>query len=96
MDINSNYRLKNSKTVTRLSSPYHSTTISPVVVPIKEVKPLPQPISVTLGEKIIHKAFGVGVIYKNEDKRIRIRFDSVGEKTFQNPDAFEKGFLKKQ
>ena len=48
------------------------------------------------GDIIIHKAFGRGVVYSVKGKFIHIRFSTVGEKMFINPDAFERGFLKKE
>lgn len=48
------------------------------------------------GDIIIHTAFGRGVVYSVEGKYIRIRFSTVGQKMFINPDAFERGFLKKE
>lgn len=52
-------------------------------------------IPVKVGDVLIHKAYGQGKVYAVEDKYIRIHFKSVGDKSFINPDAFTKGFLKK-
>ena len=51
---------------------------------------------VSKGDIIIHKSFGRGIVYSVEGKYIRIRFSTVGQKMFIYPDAFEKGFLKKE
>ncbi len=61
----------------------------------KVVKPEPMPIKVSKGEIIIHKSFGNGKVVSAEGKYIKAYFETVGEKTFLNPDAFDKGFLKR-
>lgn len=73
--------------------PEPKTIIEPAIK--KEVKPEPVPISVVLGETIIHKSFGNGKIVSSEGKYIKVLFDTVGEKTFANPGAFEGGFIRK-
>lgn len=47
-----------------------------------------------IGEKVTHRAFGVGIITSMDNNHIAVRFDNIKEeKKFQYPDAFEK-FLK--
>lgn len=49
------------------------------------------------GLKVVHKAFGEGTIVKLEPGRIHVKFDYIqlkDAKIFQNPQAFENGFLK--
>ena len=67
------------------------TPSAPAIAP----KPEPVPVTVNVGEVLVHKAWGEGTVYSVEGRYLRIRFDGVGEKSFVNPDAFEKGFLKK-
>ncbi len=52
-------------------------------------------IQVNVGDILTHKAYGQGRVFEVENKYIRIHFESVGDKSFINPDAFTKGFLKK-
>lgn len=47
-----------------------------------------------IDEKVIHKSWDTGVIVNFEDETITVVFDSIGEKKFQFPMAFEKGFLR--
>ena len=54
------------------------------------------PVEVEIGDKIAHKAFGVGEVVETTDKIITIDFGEKGKKKFNNPDAFNNGFLKKQ
>lgn len=75
----------------------------PVVKPKPVFTPPPKPeppkpvlISVSIGEVLVHKSFGKGTVYEIDGNYIRIRFASVGEKSFVNPDAFKNGFLKKE
>ena len=66
---------------------HSGNTVSP---PKVERKP---PIPVPVGKKVTHRTYGDGVVYEIEQHYIRIRFPSVGEKSFINPDAFDKGYL---
>ena len=53
--------------------------------------------NITEGLRVIHKAFGEGTIVKLEPGRIHVKFDDPqlkDAKIFQNPQAFENGFLK--
>ena len=53
--------------------------------------------NITIGLRVIHKAFGEGTIVKLELGRIYVKFDDNSlkdDKIFQNPQAFEMGFLK--
>lgn len=43
-----------------------------------------------IGEKIIHRSFGSGIITSCEGKRMRITFAQGEEKVFLFPDSFEK------
>ena len=69
-----------------------TTQIKTEVKPV--IKERPKPIPISVGTEVVHKAFGKGTVYEVENQYLRIRFQSVGEKSFVNPDAFEKGFLK--
>ena len=51
------------------------------------------PINVSIGTKVLHKSFGEGTVCKTEENHIVIKFKNVGDKTFQNPEAFENEFL---
>ena len=47
--------------------------------------------------RVVHKSFGEGTIIKLEEGRIHVKFDDPNlndAKIFQNPQAFENGFLK--
>lgn len=72
-----------------------TTASIPVYTAPKIVKPDPVPVPVKKGEVIKHKSFGEGIVKSNDGKYIKIEFEKVGEKTFANPDAFDKGFLSK-
>lgn len=53
--------------------------------------------NITVGLKVVHKAFGEGTIVELETGRIHVKFDDPqlkDAKIFQNPQAFENGFLK--
>lgn len=53
--------------------------------------------NITVGLKVVHKAFGEGTIVELEPSRIHVKFDDPqlkDAKIFQNPQAFENGFLK--
>lgn len=58
-------------------------------------KPKPKLVQVSIGDRLIHKAYGAGEVLEVEEQYIRIRFASVGDKSFVNPDAFTGGFLSK-
>ncbi len=66
-----------------------------IVVEKKSEPPAPQPIEISKGDTLKHKSFGLGKVINSDGHYITIVFDSVGEKTFVNPDAFIKGFLAK-
>lgn len=68
---------------------------SPAYTTPKEVKPETVLVPLKKGELIKHKSFGEGVVKSSDGKYVKIEFKNVGEKTFVNPDAFEKGFLTK-
>lgn len=52
-------------------------------------------IDIKIGEQLEHKSFGIGKVYEIDRSYIRVEFDSVGKKSFVNPDSFNGGFLKK-
>ena len=54
------------------------------------------PMEVEVGDKIVNKVFGVGEVVETSDKIITIDFGIKGKKKFNNPDAFNSGFLEKQ
>lgn len=100
IDVNPAYRTPSkagasaSSTATRNTSAQSKTSVV-TPAPIKQEKPKPQLIPVSVGEKIKHKKFGIGTVYAVENNYVRIRFADVGEKSFINPDAFNSGFLTK-
>ena len=49
----------------------------------------------TPGTELIHKTFGKGTVVNMKDGRLLVSFGKA-EKTFLFPDAFQRGFLKKQ
>lgn len=67
---------------------------APVAPPPPKIEK-PKPYDVNIGEVLIHRAFGEGTVYAINGSVIRIKFTSVGEKGFVNPDAFLQGFLRK-
>lgn len=66
----------------------------PAVPPQPQVEK-PKPYKVSVGDILIHRAFGKGTVSSTNGSIIKICFDSAGEKGFVNPDAFLQGFLKK-
>jgi len=47
-----------------------------------------------INEKVEHVSYGLGIVIKEEDNKISVQFnESIGDKTFLYPEAFEK-FLK--
>ncbi len=52
-------------------------------------------IDVAVGENLLHKIWDIGTVTEVKGNYIKIKFTSVGEKSFINPDAFIGGFLKK-
>ena len=87
--------IKPKQTTNSLLKTSENTTAktAPIQKPVSTPKPKPLPVEV--GEKIIHKAFGMGEVFEVDGQYIRIRFSNVGEKSFVNPDAFNGGFIKK-
>ena len=73
-----------------------NTAITSVPLSIPQPKPKPNLVDVKVGEILIHRSWGNGKVYAVEDKYIRISFDEVGNKSFINPDAFDKGYLRKE
>ena len=70
-------------------------TTKPVEVIKKEQKA--SRFNITERLRVIHKGFGEGTIVKLEPGRIHVKFDDPqlkDAKIFQNPQAFENGFLK--
>ena len=67
----------------------------PVVQKENREKPEPVPIRINKGETIVHKSFGTGKVVSSKGKYIKVQFDTVGEKSFANPGAFEGGFIRK-
>ena len=49
--------------------------------------------SLEIGDLVEHKKFGTGKVTRMDNKYVWIQFVSLGEKMFQYPDAFNKGFL---
>ena len=62
----------------------------------QEPKDRPAPIPITVGENVIHKAFGKGTVSSVDGNYILVQFPKAGEKKFGNPDIFDRGFLKKE
>lgn len=48
---------------------------------------------IQIGDLVEHKKFGTGKVTRMDNKYVWIQFVSLGEKMFQYPDAFNKGFL---
>ena len=77
-------------------APKTTTTQTPVQKPAPKVEYIPPKVSV--GDEVIHKAFGVGVVVKmtKEGSYITVKFH-IGEKTFPvggSNCAFKNGFIK--
>ena len=53
------------------------------------------PVEIEIGEIIMHKVFGIGKAVESTDRVVIIDFGEKGKKKFNNPEAFDKGFLKK-
>ena len=49
---------------------------------------------IKVGATVEHKTFGKGKIISIDGGYLEVAFDEKGQKKFQTPDAFEKGFLK--
>ena len=58
-----------------------------------ERKPIPA--DAFVGDIVFHKSFGTGIVTEADENKITVEFESVGKKTFVNPDAFIDGFLYK-
>jgi|GEM_PF-441244 len=75
------------------------TPVKPVITtapsPAAQPKPKPKLVDVKVGDVLIHRSWGKGKVYAVEDRYIRISFNEVGDKSFVNPDAFDKGYLQK-
>ncbi len=90
----------NSAVVSTKISPKPGSTYQPAFVPPKPSSgKRPQMVSVDVsdigvGSKVMHKAFGVGLVLKIKDGLITVDFNGA-EKRFQFPTAFQNGFLKK-
>ena len=74
--------------VTRTDYGPGKAMVSPT--PEKE-KPVPEWLQDGLA--VQHKTFGVGIVEAVVDKKIRVNFPDVGQKTFVWPEAFDKQFL---
>lgn len=70
------------------STPPAIPTIRPT--PPTPAAPLPGP-----GTRVIHKAFGKGTVIRLAGGYITVKFPKEGEKEFQYPGIFEKGFIKR-
>jgi transcription elongation factor GreA-like protein len=53
------------------------------------------PADAFVGDTVFHKSFGTGIVTEADENKIAVEFESVGKKTFVNPDAFIDGFLYK-
>ncbi len=76
-------------------APQQSTPISTelTVEPILKAAPKREaPIDIAVGETVIHKIFGEGIVRKSENGYIIVAF-ACGEKKFLNPEAFYNGFF---
>lgn len=94
IDVNSIYKVPIQRTVAK-------STVSSII-PHKEHQPMPKIekstpslIPIAIGQKLIHKKFGIGTVYAVESNYVRIRFENDSEKSFVNPDAFINGFISK-
>jgi hypothetical protein len=69
--------------------------IPEISTPDKAVKEVYTPPHVEVGTQVVHKSFGEGnVTWIKEGKYIYVKFNQIGGKTFQFPEAFKQGFLK--
>jgi hypothetical protein len=64
----------------------------PRTIVVKEVALREPPVEISVGEVVIHKSFGEGVVSEVIDGYIYVNF-AVGNKKFLNPEAFHGGFL---
>lgn len=78
-------------------TPQHSTSIPNEIAdePIMRKTPKREPpIDIIVGESVIHKILGDGIVRESNDRYICVEF-AVGKKKFLNPEAFNDGFLKR-
>ena len=81
--------------VTPKKEEHTNVIVKPVEVIKKESKI--NKFNIMTGLRVVHKAFGEGTIVNLEQGRIYVKFDDQSlkdAKVFQNPQAFEMGFLK--
>lgn len=53
------------------------------------------PVELSMGEKLTNKFWGEGTVCEITETGLKVDFGTKGVRTFLNPDAFEKGFLRK-
>ena len=96
LDINPLYKQKSAER--KKPAANSKTQYVPEVVVKQEPKPKPKPvpIPITVGETVIHKAFGKGTVSSVDGNYIIVKFPKDGEKKFGNPDIFDRGFLRKE
>jgi len=96
IDINPTYkpaiRRGTISTTSERSGGQKTTTEQESTNSTKTVQKNP-PLPIPVGTEVIHRSFGKGIVYEVDKNYLRIRFSTIGEKSFVNPDAFEKGFL---
>lgn len=68
----------------------------PVTAETPETPKVKPTVSVSVGERLLSKAWGEGVVCKVDDQIIWVEFADVGQKAFINPQAFDEGFLLKK
>ena len=73
-----------------------ATTGKPQTTPPIPKVQLPVPIEIVVGEKVIHKAFGEGMVTQINGSIVHVNFPTQGEKKFSNPTSFTGGFLRKK
>lgn len=81
------YRKNDGSTLKVAEEPTEFGTVKPKIVetPFASIK---------VGDKVFHKAFGIGIVTEIRDSIVSVEFDS-GVKGFQYPKALQDGFLKK-
>ena len=55
----------------------------------------PMPADAFVGDIVFHKSFGTGIVTEADENKITVELESVGKKTFVNPDTFIDRFLYK-
>ena len=82
--------------LTEYIPPLENTPDPMVISTVKEIEEtsIPAEFNVKLGTVVTHKSFGEGsVTWIKDNKYVYVKFNAMGGKTFQYPEAFIQGFL---